>query len=219
MGHALALACRRRGILSIELQREGRSGRHEAYIWSSVPERGYEILPAVFWTWTQADADAIETWTRTLKRPWHSSIYGGHPQLAAWLQRNDPEPSAVDASINEVLANAPVEREILVALQMVGGHEDLWNALASFIEAGPPQWRWWIRRHPSTLQLGDQGLERLLAIKRPNVLVDLPSSVPLPSLLQHMDALVTATSGAAVEASMLGVTMTYLPADANKVFM
>ena len=215
MGHALALACRRRGILSVELQREGRSGRHEAYIWSAVPEEGYEILPAVFWTWTQGDADAIRAWTKTPKRPWHRSIHGGHPQIAAWLDGNDAAVRAADATINAIRTNAPAEREILVALQILGGHEDLWNALASLIEAGPSHWRWWIRRHPSTLQLGDQGLGRLPAVSRPNVLIDLPSSLPLPSVLRHMDALVTATSGAAVEASMFGLRSFFLSAVAR----
>jgi hypothetical protein len=215
MGHALTLACRRRGILSIELQREGRSGEHEAYRWTKVPENGYGILPAVFWTWTEADAAAIETWTGRLKHPWHRAVHGGHPQVATWLDDLDPVTRATDATINEVGIGAVVEREILVALQTVPGYEDIWNALASLIETSPPGWRWWIRKHPSTLHLGDLGLGRLLAIRRPNVLVDLSSSLPLPALLRHMDVLVTATSGSAVEASLFGVKTLFLSSEAR----
>lgn len=215
MGHALALACRRRRILSIELQREGRSGEHEAYRWTTAPEDGYSILPAVFWTWTRADADAIETWTRHLKRPWHRALHGGHPQLASWFNEDDPVTRATDAKINEVRARSFAERDILVALQSVDGYEETWNALASFIEARPPTWRWWIRYHPSTIHLGDHGVGRLPAIRRHNVLVDLPSSVPLPALLRHVDALVTATSGTAVEASMFGLRTFFLSPDAR----
>ena len=211
-----ALACRRRGILSIELQREGRSGRHEAYIWSTVREKGYEILPAVFWTWTQTDADAIDRWTKKLKHPWHRAIFGGQPQLAAWLNDDDPITRATDAMINDIRARAPAEREILVALQAVEGYEAEWNALASFIETGPSHWRWWLRRHPSTAHLGDRGVGRLPSLRRPNVVIDLPSAVPLPALLRHMDAIVSATSGAAVEACMFGVKPFFLAPEARE---
>ena len=210
MGHALALACRRQGVLSVELQREGRGAQHEAYVWSAVPRQGYTILPAVFWTWTGTDASAIDDWTSTLTPKWHRSIHGGHTQLAPWFDDSNPLTRETDAAINRVRAGEPAEREILVALQAVGGHENEWNALASFIESGPSQWRWWLRRHPSTLQMGDHGLGRLPALRRPNVVIDLPSSVPLPGLLRHMDALVSATSGAAVEASLFGVRPFFL---------
>jgi hypothetical protein len=215
MGHALTLACRRRRILSVELQREGRSGEHEAYRWSNVPEAGYGILPAVFWTWTENDAAAIEAWAGQLKFPWHRAIHGGHPQIAMWLDDHDPLTRATDAKISDVRAHAVAEREILVAVQTMAGYEEIWNALASLIEAGPPGWRWWIRKHPSTLHLGNLAVGRLLAIDRPNVLVDLPSSLPLPALLRHMDVVVTATSGSAVEASMFGVKTLFLSQDAR----
>jgi hypothetical protein len=214
MGHALTLACRRRRILSIELQREGRSGQHEAYRWTSVPESGYGILPAVFWTWTRTDAAAIEAWAGRLNRPWHRAIQGGHPQLATWLDDHDPLTRSTDAAINAARAPA-ADREIIVALQTVAGYESIWNALASLIEASPSSWRWWIRKHPSTLHLSDLGLGRLLTIRRSNVLVDLPSSLPLPALLRHMDVLVTATSGASVEASMFGVKTLFVSPDAR----
>lgn len=216
MGHALALACRRRGILSIELQREGRSAQHEAYIWSTVPEQGYAILPAVFWTWTDADAAAIDAWTKKLKQPWHRGILGGQPQLASWFDDDHPVTRATDAMINEVRASAPAEREILVALQAVDGYEAEWNALAAFIETGASHWRWWLRRHPSTVHLGDRGMGRLPSLRRPNVVIDLPSSVPLPALLRHMDAVVSATSGAAVEASMFGVKPFFISPEARE---
>ena len=210
MGHALALACRRRGVLSIDLQREGRSAEHEAYRWSAVPEDGYAILPAVFWTWTQADAAAIETWTRRLKRPWHRSIHGGHPQLSTWFDDNHPETRAADARISEIREAAPAEREILVTLQVLTGYEDEWKALAGFIEASPPRWRWWLRLHPNTSDPEDRGMGRIPALRRPNVVMDLPSSLPLPAVLRQMDVLVTATSGAAVDASMFGVRSLFL---------
>jgi hypothetical protein len=215
MGHALMLACRRRRVLSIELQRDGRGGEQGAYRWTAVPENGCEILPAVFWTSTKADADAIETWTCRLQRPWHRAVHGGHPQLATWLNDEHDETRATDAKINDVRASAFADREILVALQNVPGHEELWNKLATIIEASPLTWRWWLRRHPSTLGLGDHGLGSLLALRQPNVVIDLATALPLPALLRHMNALVTATSGSAVEAAIFGVKTFFLSPEAE----
>jgi len=218
MGHAFALACRRRGILSVDLQREGRGAQHEAYHWSGVPESGYAILPAVFWNWTEEDATAIERWSRKLAAPWHSSLLGGHPQLACWFNDQDPQTRTADGTIGKIRARAQADLEILVALQTLDGFDEVWNDLAALIEAAPPRWRWWLRRHPNTLHLGDRGLGRLLAIRRPNVLIEEASSVPLPGLLRHMDVLLSLRSGAAAEASLFGVKSVFLSAAAREMF-
>lgn len=76
-GQALALACRRQGILSVEVQRSGIGSRILEYCWSALPENGYTVLPAVFWTWTGEEASAVRTWSDNLKLPWHRSICGG----------------------------------------------------------------------------------------------------------------------------------------------
>src|SRR5262249_12490573 len=152
--------CRRQGILLVELQREGRGARHEAYHWYAVPERGYSILPAVFWTWTADDAAAIDDWCKKLKRPWHRSLRGGHPQLSRWFDDHDPQTIAADAHIRNLRSRSFADLEILVALQSVEGHEATWNALAALIETSPPSWRWWLRRHPTTMHLGARGLGR-----------------------------------------------------------
>ncbi|HEY4125733.1 MAG TPA: hypothetical protein VGM36_14030, partial [Rhizomicrobium sp.] len=71
LGHAFVLACRRQGILSIDMQHCPQEGAHKAYGWSNVPERGYTTLPALFWNWTENDAANIRNWTDKLASPWH----------------------------------------------------------------------------------------------------------------------------------------------------
>jgi len=217
MGHALALACRRRGVLSVELQREGRGSRHEAYRWLAVPDEGYTLLPAVFWSWGEEDADMINGWTRTLSRPWHRAIHGGPPHLASWFEDNNPRTQAYDAKIREIRVSAPAELEILVALQNHDGYVDVWNDLAALIERSPREWRWWLRRHPRTAD-ADRELGRLTAIRRPNVLIEEASAFPLPALLRHMDVLLSVRSGAAVEASAFGVPSIFLSGAARELF-
>src|SRR5882672_6126240 len=215
MGHALALACRRRGVLSVDLQHGAQEGRHEAYTWRSVPPGGYAVLPAVFWNWTQADADAIDAWSKNLELPWHRSLLGGHPQLAAWFDEDNAQTRSFDAKIAEIRRHGFAELEILVALQSLEGYSAIWNELAALIEASPAHWRWWVRRHPASRVTRDPGVNRLLAIRKPNVLIDEASSLPLPALLRHVDVALSLKSGAGVEASMFGVKPIFLSQEAG----
>lgn len=217
IGFAFSMACRRRGVLSIELQHGGCGARNEGYCWSAVPDDGYTVLPAVFWSWTEEDAAAIESWSGKLKSPWHRSIHGGHPQLPAWFDDSDPHTRAFDERIGVLRARAPADREILVALQAIGGHEDLWNELAGLIERAPSTWRWWLRHRGATLGGGDH-VGRLSAMRRPNVLIEEATSFPLPALLRHMDALISIRSGAAIEAAMFGLRPIFLSPAARDVF-
>ncbi len=217
MGHALALACRRRGVLSVEVQRSGMGARIVEYCWSAVPDTGYAVLPANFWTWSEDDAAPIDSWSKTLALPWHRSICGGHPQMAAWLDDRNPQTQAFDARIGELRATHPARLEILVALQNHDGYVALWNNLAALIERCPPEWRWWLRRHPYAPD-SNNALGRLMTLRRPNVVIDEASSLPLPALLRHMDAFLSIRSGASSEAAMFGLKPIFLSAVARELF-
>jgi hypothetical protein len=210
LGHALALACRRQGILCIDLQHCPQEGSHRAYSWWSLPPDGYSTLPGLFWTWTAKEAAHINRWAHTPDRRWHDAIHGGHTQIAAFSADNERW-NAAFATIGDT---ADYEREIVVALQPIGGQSAHWEALASAIEASPSTWRWWIRRHPSSTPAQDAVYGRLLAIDRANVVTDPASDLPLPVLMRRMDALVSLASGAAGEAAAFGVPAFFLSPEA-----
>jgi hypothetical protein len=214
LGHALALACRRRGILSVDLQHCPQEGAHRAYSWWSLPAAGYTTLPGLFWTWTARDAAHIDGWASTPDRQWHRAIHGGHTQIAAFAAEDMRWQAAFDAIGN----STNVDREILVALQPIGGQEHRWHALAEAIEAAPPSWRWWIRRHPSSTPAQDAAYGRLLALRGDNVVFDAASAFPLPMLVRRMDALVSLASGAAGEAAAFGVPAFFLSPEAKGPF-
>jgi len=209
LGHAFVLACRRLGILSVDVQHCPQEGVHKAYGWSAVPENGYTTLPSLFWNWTQTDAAAISAWSSP---PWHRSLHGGHTQLASFESR------IWDEKFRQI-AKGKFEREILVALQPIGGQRARWEALADQIEAAPTNWRWWIRRHPSSRAQQDREFGRLLDLRKPNVLVTEASLLPLPALLPHMSATVSLASGTAVEAEMFGVPSFFLGSEALGTFV
>src|SRR6202012_5781508 len=118
LGYALSLACRRQGILSVEVQHGGQGGQHEAYNgFLTLPPDGYSIMPAVFWNWTQNDAVAINAWAGKLPQPWHRAIHGGHPQLLPWLDGTNSRTRAFDTYITSIQAARAGSKDILVALQ------------------------------------------------------------------------------------------------------
>lgn len=218
LGAAFVLACRRQGILSVDLQHCPQEGAHKAYGWSALPDQGYGVLPAVFWNWTERDAAYIRGWADRLTLPWHRSMHGGHTQLAPFLDDGDSQTQAWDAKFNIIGAGAAYEREILVTLQPIGGFRAQWQALAAQIQVAPPGWRWWIRRHPSARAYQDAEYAALVALRMPNVIVDQALLLPLPALLRHMSALVSRFSGASAEAAAFGVPAFFLSEEAHGQF-
>lgn len=202
---AFVQACRRQQIMSVDLQHCPQGRGHKAYHWAALPERGYSTMPAVFWNWTQADAAAIDKWTG--HQPWHRSFHGGVPV------------SDYTASLGlQIAALVRAEKEILVALQTLDGHQHTWSELADEIERSPSGWRWWIRRHPAATAEQSRQYGRLLHLSRPNVIVGPKTELPLPLLLKHMDAVVSLSSGAAVEGAAMGVPALFLARDADARF-
>jgi hypothetical protein len=214
LGPAFLLACRRRGILSVDIQHCPQDGAHKAYGWEALPGKGYATLPAVFWNWTARDAADIRRWTTTLSRPWHRSLHGGHTQLSSILNAG-PAGKVWDARFAAVAKGTVFEREVLVVLQPVGGFRAAWDSLARQIEAAPATWRWWIRRHPASAPYQDVEYMRLIALRGANVMVEESSSLPLPILLRHMSVVVSRFSGAAVEGVFLGVPAIFISEEAR----
>ncbi len=215
LGPAFLLACRRLGILSVDLQHCPQDGAHKAYIWSNLPNEGYSTLPAVFWTWNRSDADHIDRWTRPLSAPWHQGLYGGNTQLMNYCGAAS---NAWQKHFRAIVGDRSFAREILVALQPISGQLKVWEELTRTIEATPANWRWWIRRHPSSGARQDAAFGRLLALRGDNIVIEPASRLPLPALLPHMTLLVSLMSGAAGEAAMFGVPAFFLSEEANGPF-
>lgn len=218
LGHAFALACRREGVMGVDLQHCPQEGTHRAYSWRRAPARGFSTLPAVFWTWTPEEAAHVDRWADGRAAPWHRGLHGGHSQLLPFLDDRDSDTLRWDERFSAIGDASRFDREILVALQPIGGRRATWEALARQIETSPATWRWWIRRHPSSTLAQDGEYRGLLALRRSNVLIDEASALPLPALLRHMSALVSLASGAAAEAAAFGVPALFLDDEARGTF-
>jgi len=210
LGPAFVLACRRQGILAVDLQHGPQGPGHKAYRWWAQPTGGYGVMPQAFWSWSEADAAQVRGWGG-------EGVHGGHPQLAPFLDDDDETTRIWDAAFDS-LAGRPFDREILVALQPLPGQQAIWNSLAERIAASPPCWRWWIRRHPAALPDQDAVFGRLLALAGPNVVIDAANALPLPALLRRMSAVVSLASGAASEGAVFGVPALFLSRLAAAMF-
>jgi hypothetical protein len=219
VGFAFDLACRWRNVLSVDIQHGSQDGRHEAYnFFSAMPSDGYSVLPSIFWTWTEEDAEAINSWTKHLKEPWHRAVWGGHPQFAAWLDESHPETRAFDAKITDIKTRNSGTFDILVALQDLDGYGGVWDRLAAAIMASPTSWRWWLRRHPWAAYNRGVGIKNLIALQRPNIIIEDAGTLPMPALLRNVDAVISLMSSTAVEAAFFGHRPIFLTEDARMQF-
>jgi hypothetical protein len=212
IGMAFNLACRARGILSVDLQHGIQGELHPAYgRWGRVPEDGYALLPTLFWTWTAQEAAVIEAWSAPVSDH-HRPVVGGNLLLTRWAELDPQAVAAHQARIKAIQAAHPGAAHLLVTLHGLETPEEL-DTLADTLAAGEAGWFWWLRCHPArpeqarALQalLGARGLVRTE--------VAAATAVPLYSLLPCMDLHLTACSSSVIEAEQLGlpsiVTTTY----------
>lgn len=216
MGFAFNLACKRRGVWSVDIQHGAQSGCHEAYnLWSAIPAGGYPILPNIFWNWSEADAQAINIWAGQLADPWHRGIWGGHPQLTNWLNGKTSRAARFDDQIAHLKQRNSGNFDILVALQSIDGYGAVWDNLAAAIQSSPVSWRWWLRRHPSPAYNRNENLKNLLNLRRSNLIIEEASSLPLPAILANVDAVLSLMSSTAIEAQYFGFRPIFLTEDAR----
>lgn len=218
IGYALLHACRTRSILTVDIQHGGQGGAHEAYNrWHGLPSDGYSVLPSIFWNWSQRDANYIREWC-TPQEAWHDSIWGGHPQLESWFDETNLQTIAFDKQIASLKECIGGNFDILVPLQDLERYTERWNALARLVEASPPNWRWWLRRHPSAAYNSGNSLNSLFAVKRTSFLTDQASLLPLPALLRNMNCILCLLSSTAFEASEFGHRTIFITEDARDLW-
>ncbi len=104
-----------------------------------------------------------------------------------------------------------------MALQQIGGHRKDWETLADQIIMSPPEWRWWIRRHPASTTKQNEEFGRLLELRLPNVLIE-EAAIPLTSLLRLVQVVISLESGTSVEAARFGIPSLFLSPAASELF-
>jgi hypothetical protein len=200
---ALNLACAERDLESVELQHGFQGDAHWAYgRWLRVPGEGYELLPSIYWTWSDAEAAAINSWSHRVSVR-HRAVAVGNPFMERWFDDDDPVVRRYDRSISDIAAPGGGVN-VLVSLQTGHLDDQAVGEMLRDIGEAPSSWRWWVRAHPG--MKGDElkRAHRLAAASR-RVDVATVSAVPMYALLRQADVHVTGHSATVVEAAQFGV--------------
>ena len=189
---AWSLACHDLGINVIDVQ-HGRGGStgHEFYKeWTKFPDGGkYEMMPNIFWTWTQEDKKAIDSWNTNIELAYN----GGKPiDMVIESIRTNINIS----NLENLSSNLPV---ILITLQW-GTIYPKW--LIKFIKENNEKYNWLIRCHPIKDAMQYNFVSDVRNIR--NVYVDGIENIPLELLLEYVNVHVTSSSSVIVDAAMLG---------------
>jgi hypothetical protein len=197
LGMAFVLACHRVGIPTVDVQHGWQLGDHAAYMdWCSLPPSGYELLPRLFWCWSQEEVDGINAWA-TGARTAHWAVLGGNPWHWYWL-----EGAGQDIGQRFQLPRTG-STNILVTVQPPP--VSALNTLRSVMEGCPKSWKWWLRLHPRCRDAATVRATAAFFQGRADCVVEEAGRAPLPLLLQKVDLHITANSSTIIEAAEFGV--------------
>ncbi|CAK0762168.1 conserved hypothetical protein [Gammaproteobacteria bacterium] len=218
-GRAICIACAQLGVVSIDLQHGVLGDTNPAYgHWNRLPERGYEMIPAQFWCWSDEEKMIIDTWAGRSGNV-HQAVVVGYPWLAMWLEREGPVRN-VSVAAERRLAGMRGEVNILYTFQPIEGFGyRVPEAVVQAIDESPPGWKWWIRLHPDMLHDMDN-CRQFLGGRCANgrFEVEHATILPLPLLLGYMQAHVTQWSSVVLEAMTFGVPSILLHPQGRDLF-
>jgi hypothetical protein len=202
-GMAFTLACRDAGALVVDIQHGVQGPVHPAYAaWPRPPAGGsHEMLPDLFWVWSEAERDVIERWAAGTK---HSAIVGDNPWLDVW--RSGYEWPGVRAAVSaaEALRRRSAGRPtVLVTLQFGLDDREQLDPLRELIAEAGNRFTFWVRLHP--VMLSERETVRAKLGGAGDYELDVPSDLPLHALIPLIDAHLTHSSSTAIEAAQFGV--------------
>ncbi len=201
---ACVLACRELGIPTIDIQ-HGSQDFHVAYDrWTRVPAEGFELLPNLFWTWSESEASNIRRWAGA--RRIHQPIVGGNLFLDRWVAGNDETVRSYDRLLTRLKGAARDKVQILYTLN--GSTKDEVRTIVDIVDATNRSGldsHFWIRLHPIALDQRALICRTLEAHGLRNVDVENGTRLPLYAILRHMDVHITEFSSVVIESQAFGV--------------
>ncbi|MBU2563322.1 MAG: hypothetical protein KJ568_02610 [Actinobacteria bacterium] len=203
---ALILACHHLGIPSIDIQHGSQGNVHVAYgRWNRLPEKGYELLPTIFWCWSEFETSAIKRWSKC-NASVHQPVVGGNLFLQRWVTGEDDIVRAYDKIMSDLKRDSKDKIHILYSLN--GCTESDLGAMVEIIKgvnnSGLRSY-FWVRLHPVTIDqipevkriLNENGIN--------NFELDNATRLPLYAILRHMDIHITEWSSVVIEAEYFNV--------------
>ncbi|MDP9100539.1 MAG: hypothetical protein M3N21_00070 [Actinomycetota bacterium] len=193
VSQACVVGARRAGSLSVELQHGVHGHDHPHYgQWADLPAGGYSTHPDVYWMWEDTEA-MLPDWARPGQRS--RVLVGGNPWMSAWQGQGWAAPR---------LLGAPGP-QVLVTLQPGLDGPGHLAALHTAMATSPASWTWLVRHHPRTDGPARVAVEKRLRATGARIDVGSANALPIPALVQQVDAHVTVSSSSVCEARELGL--------------
>lgn len=197
-------ACRQLRIPVVDVQHGYAGDRHWAYAsWTRVPPGGYDLLPEVFWRWSEDEARVIDGWGAATGGA-HRAEVSGNLFLSAWWQREFPGIDEATRTAAVVRSRAPDKRHLLFTLNGFEPPEML-DRLVAMFEKVRDRYFIWLRTHPSRTAQRDDLKRRFHALLPAAANIDEATSLPLPAVLAAVDVHLTEISTTVIEAELFGV--------------
>ncbi len=198
------LACSEIGINSVDIQHGVQGKTHIAYgRWTKVPSSGYELMPKIFWNWSEEEKSVIDEWGAATNGA-HRSIVGGNPLMESFGDDSNELTQRFKSQVDSIIASSPtgISIHILVTLQPDVGINDI---LKNVFRNSPKHIYFWIRLHPNMLSNNKEILNQLTEIGNLQCNVKDATSLPLYALLKRMDGHITISSSTVIEAEYFNV--------------
>lgn len=214
-GMAFNLACRELGIVSVDIQHGLQGPLHPAYgRWFKVPKSGYELLPSIFWCWSENEEKTIRKWSDQVSR-WHKPVVAGNLILNMFREEDNELVKCFDREVLRIKEINKRSIHVLVTLATGRGMPDL---IRHVITASPDSWFWWVRLHPGMMSERKNISNILTTLNTKNVNLDEASDLPLYAILRHVDVHVTETSSVVIEADLFGVNSVIISKTGTEYF-
>jgi hypothetical protein len=203
---ALILACHHMGIPSIDIQHGLQSDFHIAYgSWNRLPEKGYELLPTIFWCWSEFEASIIKKWSKR-NTSVHQPVVGGNLFLQRWTVSDDVVVRSYDEIMSGLKKNAKDGIYILYSLNGCAENElETMVEIIKGINKSGLRSYFWVRLHPVTIEQKPKVRRILNENGINNFELDNATELPLYAILRHTDIHITESSSVVVEAESFDV--------------
>lgn len=204
-GLAFCLACRKNDIPCFDLQHGLQGPLHVAYgRWNKVPQDGYEMLPSLFWCWSESEASAIRQWSHAADS-YHHPIVGGNPWLNLWKRNASELTTKYDKIITNSSKMGWQQKRVIISLQFGVDDKETLQPILDTVAGSDSSYFWWIRLHPCMLEKRSVVKEMFDTCGNTNINIDEATDLPLYALLRHADLHVTHSSSTVIEAESFGV--------------
>lgn len=199
LGMSFVQACHESGIPCVDLQHGVQGNNHIAYgRWHNIPQKGYSLLPSIFWCWDDTSKSNIDNWSYFAGKN-HRSVLGGNPLMSEFANRNSSLTKYFDPLVDEVFKS--YQNNILITLQP----GEISQILIDIIKVSPSDWHWWIRLHPTSQNPPSELIECLERHAPGRFDWQNASRLPLYAILKKINVHVTNFSSTVLEAEKFGI--------------